>query len=84
MIVWVEEARSQPAFRLWIRFSDRSRGIVDLKAFVQSDPRPIVRELLDPDRFSEISVRGDTVVWANGFDLAPEFLRERPDTNVAA
>ena len=84
MVIWVKEARSLPEFRVWIRFSDGSQGIVDLKAFVQGDSRPIVRQLLDPARFADISVRADTVVWANGFDLAPEFLRERLDTNVAA
>jgi hypothetical protein len=33
-------------------------------------------------RFSDRSE--GTVVWANGFDLAPEFLRARLDTDAAA
>jgi len=43
-----------------------------------------VRQLKDPVIFSSLAVPSDTVVWANGFDLAPEYLRARLDTNAAA
>jgi hypothetical protein len=42
--------------------------------FVFKDPRPIVAALRDPGKFADVRVELDTVVWANGFDLAPEFL----------
>lgn len=84
MMIWVTEARAMDNFTLWLRFSDRSEGKVDLRDFIESDLRPIVRQLRDPAAFLNLRVEADTVVWANGFDLAPEFLRARLDTDAAA
>jgi hypothetical protein len=84
MVVWVTEAKAMPGFRLWLRFSDASQGQVDLREFVESDRREIVRQLRDPAVFANLTVGADTVVWANGFDLAPEFLRARLNTDAAA
>jgi hypothetical protein len=83
-VIWVVEARALPGYCLRLRFSDASEGEVDLRGFVFSDPRPIVIELQNPAVFSSIRVESDTVVWANGFDLAPEFLRARLRGHVAA
>jgi hypothetical protein len=74
--IWVTAAKVLPAYRLRVRFSDGVEGEVALKDFVFRDSRPIVTALRDPSRFAAIRVEGDTVVWANGFDLAPEFLYE--------
>jgi hypothetical protein len=57
-------------------FSDRTEGEVDLRDFIMSDHRPIAAELRDREKFAAIRVDMDTVVWENGFDLAPEFLYE--------
>ena len=84
MVVWVTEAKALPGFRLWLRFSDTACGEVDLQDFVERDQRPIVRQLRDPAVFADIRVDADTVVWGNGFDLAPEFLRARLESNAAA
>jgi hypothetical protein len=84
MVVWVTEARALPGFRLWLRFSDAACGEVNLRDFVESDHRSIVRQLRDPVAFAAIRVEADTVVWGNGFDLAPEFLRARLESNAAA
>jgi len=84
MVIWVTEAKALPGFRLWLRFSDASEGEVDLRAFIDADRRPIVRQLLGSNVFANLRVEADTVVWANGFDLAPEFLRERLNTDAAA
>ena len=83
-LVWVTEARALPAYRLWVRFSDGTAGVVDLSELIASDPRPIVRDLRDPTAFAAIRVEMDTVVWENGFDLAPEFLREHARPGVPA
>ena len=61
-------------YRLWIRFSDGTEGVIDLTDFIAANTRSIVSELLDPEVFAASRVEMDTVVWANGFDLAPEFL----------
>ena len=84
MVVWVTEARALPGFRLWLRFSDAACGVVSLRDFVENDHRSIVRQLRDPVAFADIRVAADTVVWGNGFDLAPEFLRARLESNAAA
>lgn len=84
MMVWVKEAKALPGYKLWLSFSDLSEGVVDLREFIASDRREIVRQLIDPPMFANLTVDSDTVVWANGFDLAPEFLRARLDTDAAA
>lgn len=73
-MIWVTEANALPEFRLHVRFSDGTEGEVDLKQFIAADQRPIVAALRDPAAFAAIRVEMDTVIWANGFDLAPEFL----------
>ena len=83
-MIWVTDARTLPGYRLWVRFSDATEGEVDLKEFIASDPRPIVAALRDPAKFSEIRVEMDTVVWTNGFDLAPEFLYTRAKAHASA
>ena len=83
-MIWVTDAKALQGFRLWVRFSDNAEGEVELKDFVSSDPRPIVAALRDPAVFSAIRVEMDTVVWANGFDLAPEFLRAKLRTHAPA
>ena len=72
--IWVTAAKALPKYRLRVRFSDGSEGEVDLQDFVFKDQRPIVVALRDPNTFAALRVALDTVVWANGFDLAPEFL----------
>ena len=83
-MIWVTDAKTLPDYRLWVRFSDNTEGEVDLRDFVASDARPIVAALRDSAAFSAIRVEMDTVVWANGFDLAPEFLHARAKAHAAA
>jgi hypothetical protein len=84
MVVWVTEAKALYGFRLWLRFSDAACGEVDLRDFIDKDHRALVRELRDPSVFADIRIEADTVVWGNGFDLAPEFLRARLESNAVA
>ncbi len=83
-MIWVIEAKALPEYRLWVRFSDDSEGEVDLKEFIANDTRPIVSALRAPEVFGAISVEMDTVVWSNGFDLAPEFLHARARAHASA
>ena len=83
-MIWVIDAAALLDYRLWVRFSDHTEGEVDLKNFVASDTRPIVVELRDHAKFSAIRVEMDTVVWANGFDLAPEFLHAQTKAHASA
>ncbi len=81
-MIWVTDAKACPDYRLWVRFSDNTEGEIDLRDLVASDARPIVAALRDQAVFSAIRVEMDTVVWANGFDLAPEFLYARAKTRA--
>ncbi len=83
-MIWVTDAKAMPNFRLWVRFSDNTEGEVNLKEFVANDPRPVVAALRDPAAFAAIRVEMDTVVWSNGFDLAPEFLHAKARTHAPA
>ena len=76
-MIWVTAASALPNYRLSVRFSDGAEGEVDLHDFIVKDSRSIVRSLTDPALFEALRVDLDTVVWPNGFDLAPEFLRAR-------
>jgi hypothetical protein len=73
-VIEVTHAEALPDYRLKLRFSDETGGEVDLRSFVMSDHRPTVQELRDGRKFAAVRVEMDTVVWENGFDLAPEFL----------
>ena len=76
-MIRVTDARQLGAYRLWVRFSDASEGEIDLGDLVLSDKRPRVIVLRDPAAFAAMRVDMDTVVWDNGFDLAPEYLHAR-------
>jgi hypothetical protein len=83
-MIWVPEAKVLPEFRRWVRFSDGTKGEIDLKDFVAADSRPSVAALRDPLAFSALRVDMNTVAWDNGFDLAPEFLHAQAKAHVTA
>jgi hypothetical protein len=58
-------------YELLITFSDGSRKLVDLKPYLTGE---IFGELLDKDKFVQYGLTHTTIEWANGADLAPEFL----------
>lgn len=60
-------------YELLITFSDRIRKKVDLKPFLTGE---VFGELLDKDKFIQYGLTRYTIEWANGADLAPEFLYE--------
>jgi len=72
--IWVTSAKALPKYRVRVSSSDGTAGEVDLEDFVFRDRRPIVAALRDLGAFAALRAELDTVVWANGFDLAPEFL----------
>jgi hypothetical protein len=62
--------------RLYLRFEDGLEGELDLTAFLHFDG--VFEGLKDPKEFAKVSLypEGDTIVWQNGADIAPETLRE--------
>jgi len=71
---WVTEATYLGEYRLHISFNDGISGEVNLHPFLWVDHRPIFQQLRDLAQFQQFGVDMDTIVWANGADLAPEFL----------
>lgn len=73
MILHTIEVTPLPNYRLQLRFNNGENGEVDLSGELDGE---IFEPLRDPIVFG--SARQDpimkTVVWANGADLAPEFL----------
>ena len=74
MLTYIIEARYVNAYTVWLRFSDGASGEVDLSQELYG---PVFEPLKNVDMFRQFVVHPElrTLVWPNGADLAPEFLR---------
>jgi hypothetical protein len=71
----IVEARYIGGHVVWLRFRDGTGGEIDLKSALQG---PIFEALRDPVAFQQFQIHPEfhTLVWANGADIAPEFLHD--------
>lgn len=60
-------------YELLVTFSDGTRKKVDLKPYLKGE---VLGELVDKHKFIQYGLTRTTIEWANGADLAPEFLYE--------
>ena len=60
-------------YELLLTFSDGTRKLCDLQHYLTVE---VFGELLDRDKFIQYGLTGYTIEWANGADLAPEFLHD--------
>jgi len=62
-------------YKIWVAFDDGTNGEVDLK---DSLIGPVFEPLIDTTEFSKVTIDPEleTIVWPNGADLAPEFVKE--------
>lgn len=76
MIPRIVEVRYRGGFTVHIRFSDGTKGDVDLSDELYGE---IFEPLKDQTFFSQVSVHPEfhTICWPNGADFAPEFLYEK-------
>ncbi len=58
-------------YELLVTFNDGNRKKVDLKPYLTGE---VFGELLDTNKFIQYGLTHITIEWANGADLAPEFL----------
>lgn len=79
-MVYVISAEYCYDFIVNVTFNNGIRTDIDLRDTISKDSRPIVRELINIDLFKQVTVKSDTLVWPNGFDLAPEYLYELAKT----
>jgi Protein of unknown function (DUF2442) len=74
MIARITDARYVEKHTIWLKFNDGSEGEVDLKDELWG---PVFEPLKDVNLFRKFSVHPElhTIVWDNGADFSPEFLR---------
>jgi hypothetical protein len=71
----VLRARHEGGYRVWVEFNDGAAGVADLGGALWG---PVFEPLKDVEEFKRFVVSDllHTLVWDNGADLAPEYLRE--------
>jgi hypothetical protein len=71
----VVEARHVRGHIVWLRFRDGTTGEIDLAPELEG---PVFEPLRDPEVFRQFRIHPEfhTLVWANGADIAPEFLHD--------
>ena len=71
----VMEARYVGGYVVWLRFRDGTSGEIDLHSVLEG---PVFAPLQDPLIFQQFRIHPEfhTLVWANGADIAPEFLHD--------
>jgi hypothetical protein len=76
MLPRITNARYVSDFRIWLQFSDGVQGEVDLGSELNGS---IFEPLRDVAVFRQVRLHPElrTLVWPNGADFAPEFLRTR-------
>ena len=74
MLSHIVEGRYISGYTLWLRFNDGAQGEVDLSGELHG---PIFEPLRNVEVFRQFTVHPElrTLVWPNGADFAPEFLR---------
>ncbi|MFP3920368.1 MAG: DUF2442 domain-containing protein [Dichotomicrobium sp.] len=70
------DAKHAGGYRVWLRFADGLEGEIDLTDELWG---PVFEPLKDEAAFAKLRFDAElrTVVWPNGADFAPEFLRMR-------
>lgn len=76
MILHVVDAKYERDYVIHLKFNDGAEGFVDLADELHGE---MFEPLKDKEKFKAFRVDPelDTIVWENGADLAPEFLRDR-------
>ena len=71
----VKDAKYLQDYVIWLAFDDGSSGKVDLSTHLKGT---IFQPLKDKTFFSQVRLDREleTIVWPNGADLAPEFLKD--------
>ena len=76
-MVWIVRAELKDNYKVFVEFNDGMNGIIDFKEKLDNDHRPIIKDLLDLEKFKTVKIGLDTLCWANGVDFAPEYIYER-------
>jgi hypothetical protein len=71
----VLEARYVGGYTVWLRFRDGTAGEIDLGPELYGEVFEPLRDIAMFRRFY-VHPEGETLVWPNGADFAPEFLHD--------
>lgn len=71
----VTKAKYVKNYIVWAAFSDGSEGNIDLSKCLEGE---MFEPLKDKTIFAKLALDSElsTIVWPNGADLAPEFLKQ--------
>ena len=74
MVPRIKEAKYIGDYTIWLRFADGAEGEIDLTSELVGE---VFEPLKNQDFFKSFVLHHElrTVVWPNGADFAPEFLR---------
>ena len=75
MILHVISAEYVDDYKIKVTFNDSTTGVADFKETITTDHLQMIRELKDLKKFRDFTVEAFTIVWGNGLDLAPEFIK---------
>jgi hypothetical protein len=70
----VIEVNALPNYRLSVRFTDGTRGEVDLSQLIKSENAGVFAELKDPCLFTKVYLEYGVVMWPGEIDLAPDAM----------
>ncbi len=79
----VVAVRALEPFRVWLRFSDRTEGTVDLADIFERGG--VYEPLRNPNLFARVRLSRSfrTIEWPGGIDLDPEVLHARVQKSAA-
>ena len=72
----ITDAKYIADYKISVAFDDESCGVADFESAVKNDHRPIIRQLANLDVFKNFKIQANTIVWSNGVDFAPEFIKD--------
>ncbi|MBQ1983054.1 MAG: DUF2442 domain-containing protein [Spirochaetaceae bacterium] len=71
----IEKAEYCSDYKIKVFFNDGLVGIADFEKTINNDSLFLVQQLKDINLFKEFNVKLHTIVWTNGLDFAPEFIK---------
>ena len=71
----IEKAEYCSDYKIKFFFNDGFVGIADFENTINNDSLFIIQQLKDMNLFKDFNVSLHTIVWSNGLDFAPEFIK---------
>lgn len=78
-MIWLVDAVYRGDYRVFVRFNDGKESEIDLENYIKSkNEETVFAPLKELEVFQTVHFDSDldTIVWANGADIAPERLYE--------